>query len=57
MKKNIAIVGAGIVGLCSGYHLLKKGHQVTFFYNSFRNLATGILSCSLYFAIVRRAIL
>ena len=31
MKKKIAILGAGIVGLCSGYHLLKKGHQVTFF--------------------------
>ena len=31
MKKKVSIIGAGIVGLCSGYHLLKKGHEVTFF--------------------------
>ena len=31
MNKNIAILGSGIVGLCSGYHLLKKGNKVIFF--------------------------
>jgi len=31
MKKKIAILGSGIIGLCSGYHLLKKGHAVTFY--------------------------
>ena len=31
MKKKVSILGAGIIGLCSGYHLLKKGHEVTFF--------------------------
>ena len=30
MKKKVSILGAGIIGLCSGYHLLKKGHEVTF---------------------------
>jgi hypothetical protein len=32
-------------------------HQLLKIYNSFLNLATGILSCSLYLATVRRAIL
>lgn len=31
MKKNIAIIGAGLSGLTAGYELLKKGHKVTFF--------------------------
>lgn len=29
--KNIAIIGGGIVGLCSAYYLNKAGHQVTVF--------------------------
>jgi D-amino-acid dehydrogenase len=29
--KNIAIVGGGIVGLCSAYYLNRAGHQVTVF--------------------------
>ena len=31
MSKNISILGSGIIGLCAGYHLLKKGYKVTFF--------------------------
>lgn len=31
MGKNIAIIGGGIVGLCSAYYLQKEGHQVTVF--------------------------
>ena len=31
MKKKISVLGTGIVGLCSGYHLLKKGYEVTFY--------------------------
>ncbi|MGB2482241.1 MAG: FAD-dependent oxidoreductase, partial [Pseudomonadales bacterium] len=30
-SKNIAIVGAGICGLCCGLALAKQGHQVTLF--------------------------
>lgn len=29
MSKNIAIIGGGIIGLCSAYYLQKEGHQVT----------------------------
>ena len=29
MSKNISILGSGIIGLCAGYHLLKKGYKVT----------------------------
>ncbi|UII26193.1 FAD-dependent oxidoreductase [Fulvivirga maritima] len=28
MKKKVAIVGAGMIGLCSAYYLRKKGHEV-----------------------------
>ena len=28
-KPHIAVVGAGIVGICSGYFLQKTGFQVT----------------------------
>ena len=31
MNKKISILGSGIIGLCSGYHLLKKGYEVTFY--------------------------
>ena len=31
MSKNIAIVGAGIAGLCTGLALAKKGLNVTLF--------------------------
>lgn len=31
MSKKISILGSGIIGLCSGYHLLKKGYEVTFY--------------------------
>ncbi len=29
MSKNIAIIGGGIIGLCSAYYLIKDGHKVT----------------------------
>lgn len=29
MKKNVVIIGGGIIGLCSAYYLHKEGHQVT----------------------------
>ncbi len=29
MSKNIAIIGGGIIGLCSAYYLQKEGHHVT----------------------------
>ena len=29
MKKEVIIIGGGIIGLCSAYYLLKEGHQVT----------------------------
>ena len=31
MKKKISVLGTGIIGLCSGYYLLKKGYEVTFY--------------------------
>ena len=31
MKKNIGIVGSGIVGLLVGYKFQKKGHRVTIY--------------------------
>ncbi len=31
MSKNIAVIGGGIVGLCSAYYLVKEGHEVTIF--------------------------
>lgn len=34
MKKNIAIIGAGLTGLTAGYELSKKGHKVTIFEKS-----------------------
>ena len=29
MSKNIAIIGGGVIGLCSAYYLIKDGHKVT----------------------------
>ena len=29
MSKNVAIIGGGVVGLCSAYFLIKDGHNVT----------------------------
>lgn len=29
MKKEVVIIGGGIIGLCSAYYLQKEGHQVT----------------------------
>ena len=29
MKKEVVIIGGGIIGLCSAYFLLKEGHKVT----------------------------
>ena len=29
MSKNVAIIGGGIIGLCSAYYLQKEGHNVT----------------------------
>ena len=29
MKKEVIIIGGGIIGLCAAYYLLKEGHQVT----------------------------
>jgi len=31
MSKKISVLGSGIIGLCAGYHLLKKGYEVTFY--------------------------
>jgi D-amino-acid dehydrogenase len=28
-SKHVAVIGGGIIGLCAGYYLLKKGHRVT----------------------------
>ena len=29
MSKNVAIIGGGVIGLCSAYYLIKEGHSVT----------------------------
>ena len=29
MKKEVVIIGGGVIGLCSAYYLQKEGHQVT----------------------------
>lgn len=29
MKKEVIIIGGGIIGLCSAYYLQQEGHQVT----------------------------
>lgn len=39
MSKNVAIIGGGIIGLCSAYYLQKEGHEVTIIDQS--NLDTG----------------
>ncbi|OUR98373.1 amino acid dehydrogenase [Flavobacteriales bacterium 33_180_T64] len=39
MKKEVIIVGGGIIGLCSAYYLQKEGHQVTVIDKS--NFTTG----------------
>ena len=35
MSKNVAIIGGGVVGLCSAYFLIKDGHNVTIIDNIF----------------------
>lgn len=39
MKKEVVIVGGGIIGLCSAYYLLKEGHNVTVLDQS--NISSG----------------
>ncbi len=39
MKKEVVIIGGGIIGLCSAYYLQKEGHQVTIVDQS--DLSTG----------------
>ena len=39
MSKNVAIIGGGVVGLCSAYFLIKDGHNVTIIDKS--NLNSG----------------
>jgi D-amino-acid dehydrogenase len=39
MSKNVAIIGGGIIGLCSAYYLQKEGHKVTIIDQS--NLDSG----------------
>jgi D-amino-acid dehydrogenase len=29
MAKEVVIIGGGIIGLCSAYYMLEKGHKVT----------------------------
>ena len=29
MSKSVAIIGGGVIGLCSAYYLIKEGHSVT----------------------------
>jgi D-amino-acid dehydrogenase len=29
MAKNVVVIGAGVIGLCSAYYLAEQGHQVT----------------------------
>ena len=52
MSKSVAIIGGGVIGLCSAYYLIKEGHSVTIIDKSSLDSGASYVNAGLFGAVI-----